>query len=245
MVNPHDDVPPRGQRGIPTFGKVIKKQREWLNLSQEALGAKAGCDPRVIAQAERDGPTTLAKLHKIAKALNLGVDAIANINTPESRPSDVWYVDLTIRVNAPAGEFQRDSSRMKEFAAEIAEALKPFNSFALKNIRVGSVLLDYTMSVSTLNALCLAHDYSVLDHLNILSIQVRPEFRPDVTAERERAVEAFANIGTSVLAQMLAIPLFKIGFEGMPYSVIRVVRERWQADASAKGDDQGDKKPRK
>jgi transcriptional regulator with XRE-family HTH domain len=234
-----DDQPEAGQRGIPTFGNIIKQKRKSMNLSQEQLGAQAGCDPRVISRAESGGPTSLKKLHKIAEALLLRIETIANIDTPENRPSEVWYCDVTIRINAPADEFKRNSKRMKEFTTYLAEALRPFNNFSVQGVRVGSVLIDFQMTIATLNALCIAQQYFVLDDLHIVAIHIGYDLRSYLFADRVLEVEKYAKTQLSFRDEMMtkrAVMIPPSQFAGMPDSVIRAIQSRKQPDLASNDD---------
>ena len=59
------------------FGKRIKEERQKLNLSQEALAAKAGVHRTYIGMVERaEKNITLSNIYKIANALSLNLSDI-------------------------------------------------------------------------------------------------------------------------------------------------------------------------
>jgi len=216
-----------GKRGIDTYGAIIRQQRLARNYSQERLAAEAGCDPRVIAKAEKGGPISLKKLHKIGKALHVDFGLIANIN-PGQPPPNTLQCDVFIKITIPSDEFKRDKDQAAaDFAKCLREALAPFNDLRIKSVRVGSVIINLEMSLAALNAICIAQEAGVLDALEISSISlanylywqpvvIRGDTYFDVKSVRHREVEEFVNRPEDFRAITFLNP-----YAGMPDSVIR------------------------
>jgi transcriptional regulator with XRE-family HTH domain len=132
-------------RTLPVRGETLKNLRVKKGWPVRELAKKAGCSKETIENAERGRPVYLATLAKIARALDVAVDALladsSDLPTPATtNPSPVRRIAFDITLRFEMADFD-ESNQFGSLMMQLVRRAATQSLIDINSITDGSVII--------------------------------------------------------------------------------------------------------